>query len=296
MPERKLLDPKAVARLSNLQVKATAVVEGFLTGLHKSPYHGFSVEFSEHRQYMPGDPLKHLDYKVLGKTGRYYIKQFEEETNLKAYLLVDHSGSMGYGSKDVTKLDYATCLAASMSLLLLKQRDAVGLVTFEKTITSIMPPHSAQGWLEPLTKKLSEIEPQGETTVSDALLDIAERVKRRGLVILISDLLDDPQKIIAGLRALRHLGHEVMVFQVLDPLEKSFDFPRDAKFKDLETDQILPSRPWHIKDEYRQLISEFLESYRLAFRGERIDYYLFTTDIPYELALFEFLDRRGKLK
>jgi len=147
LASKRLLDPTAVARLTGLQLRSIAVVEGFLTGLHQSPYHGFSVEFSQHRQYMPGDSLKHLDYKVLARTGRYYIKQFEEETNLKAYLLVDHSGSMGYGSGTVTKLDYGTSLAAALSLLLLKQRDAVGLVTFAEELTEILEPHSAMGWL-----------------------------------------------------------------------------------------------------------------------------------------------------
>jgi len=161
-----LLDPSAVARLSNLQLRASAIVEGFLTGLHQSPYHGFSVEFSQHRQYMPGDSLKHLDYKVLAKTGRYYIKQYEEETNLKSYILLDHSGSMGYGSGDVTKLDYGEALAAALSLMLLKQRDAVGLVTFDQKVSTIMPPHSAMGWLHPLLTQLTGLEPSGETKVA----------------------------------------------------------------------------------------------------------------------------------
>ncbi len=290
-----LLDPSAVSRLSNLQMKAKAVVEGFLTGLHQSPYHGFSVEFSEHRQYMPGDSLKHLDYKVLAKTNRYYIKQYEEETNLKAYFLIDHSGSMGYGSKDATKLEYGEALAAALSLLMLKQRDAVGLVTFSDKVTGIMPPSSALGYLDPLMTQLQGLKPEGTTQVSSALLDIAERIKRKGLVILISDLMDEPDRVLAGLRALRHIGHDVIVFQVLDPLEVSFAFPKDARFKDLETGQILPSRPWHIRDDYQSLIKEFIEHYRFQCRVERIDYHLYTTDTNYGMALFEFLDRRRRL-
>jgi len=291
----RLLDPVEVAKLANLELRAKAVVEGFLTGLHQSPYHGFSVEFSEHRQYMPGDSLKHLDYKVLARTGRYYIKQFEEETNLKAYLLLDHSGSMGYSSTEVTKLNYGSALAAALGLLLLRQRDAVGLVTFSEKVTDIMPPHSAMGWLEPLLTHLEGIEPVGETKVASALLDVAERVRRKGLVVLISDLLDDPEKILAGLRALRHIGHEVLVFHILDPMEISFAFPRDARFLDLETSQVLPSRPWHIRDEYRHLMREFIESYKQRCRAERIDYHLFTTNTPYGMALFEFLDRRRRM-
>jgi len=291
----RLIDPKAVARLSGLQLRAMAVVEGFMTGLHQSPYRGFSVEFSQHRQYMPGDSLKHLDYKVLARTGRYYIKQYEEETNLKAYLLIDHSGSMGYTSSSVTKLQYGTLLASALSLLLLKQRDAVGLVTFKDTLTELLQPHSAMGWLSTLTKHMEHLEPSGKTNVSNALLDIAERVRRRGLVILISDLMDEPEKIIPSMRAIRHMGHELLVFHILDPLEVSFDFPKDARFQDLETDQVLPSRPWHIRQEYRAEMQSFIEKYRQACRENRIDYKMFTTDTPYEIALFEFLVRRKRL-
>jgi len=290
-----LLDPSAVARLSNLQLRASAIVEGFLTGLHQSPYHGFSVEFSQHRQYMPGDSLKHLDYKVLAKTGRYYIKQYEEETNLKSYILLDHSGSMGYGSGDVTKLDYGEALAAALSLMLLKQRDAVGLVTFDQKVSTIMPPHSAMGWLHPLLTQLTGLEPSGETKVASALFDIAERVKRKGLIVLISDMLDDPDEVMAGLRALRHIGHEVLVFQILDPMELSFAFPRDSRFKDLETGEILASRPWHIREEYKKLIREFVDNYKNRCRAERIDYQMFSTESPYGIALFEFLDRRRRM-
>ncbi len=330
-----LLNPSAVARLANLQLKAQAVVEGFLTGLHQSPYHGFSVEFAQHRPYMPGDSLKHLDYKVLAKTGRYYIKQFEEETNLKAYILVDHSGSMGFGSHPVegglsvrsasleggvstrpksgevsqrtkpidnilrnplSKLEYASCLAAAISLLLLKQRDAVGLVTFAESLTGLLPPRSAMGWLEPLTKQLQNLQPLGKTKVASALYDVAERVKRRGLVLLISDLLDDPEETLAAMRAVRHVGHELLVFHILDPLEVTFNFPRDAKFKDLETAVLLPTRPTHIRQAYRDEMEKVLNFYRQGCRGGRIDYRLFTTDVPYEVALFEFLARRKRLK
>ncbi len=295
MPSSRLLDPEAVARLSGLQLRAMAVVEGFLTGLHQSPYHGFSVEFSQHRQYMPGDSLRHLDYKVLARTGRYYIKQYEEETNLKAYLLVDHSGSMGYGSGTISKLEYGSLLAAALSLLLLKQRDAVGLVTFERELTGIMQPSSAMGWLGPLTNRLENLMPSGRTEVGKALLDIAERVKRRGLAVLISDLLDDPDRVIAGMKAVRHVGHELLVFHVLDPLEVTFAFSRDARFQDLETDHVLPSRPWHIRDEYRKEMQKFIDNYKQVCRENRIDYRLFTTDTPYERALFEFLVRRKRL-
>jgi len=290
-----ILDPLTINRLANLQVRAKAVVEGFLTGLHQSPYHGFSVEFSQHRQYMPGDSLRHLDYKVLAKTGRYYIKQYEEETNLKAYILFDHSGSMGFGSAEITKLDYGKVLAVSLSLLLLKQRDAVGLITFRDDVTGILPPKSAMGWLESLSSRLTDVKAEGETSVTSALYDIAERIKRRGLVIVISDLLDDPKKILAGFKALRHVGHDMIVFQILDPKEIAFDYPKDARFKDLESGEIMPSKPWHIRNAYREAVNEYIENIRFNCRAEKIDYHLFTTDIPYSLALFEFLARRRRM-
>ncbi len=290
-----LLDPKSINQLENLQVRARAVVEGFLTGLHQSPYHGFSVEFSQHRQYIPGDSLRHLDYKILAKTGRYYIKQYEEETNLKSYILFDHSGSMKFGSGDVTKLNYAKVLAASLSLLLLKQRDAVGLVTFAEEVTSILPPKSALGWLETISSELSDTIPEGKTSVTSSLFNIAERIKRRGLVIVISDLFDDPDKIIAGFKALRHVGHDMIVFHILDRKEITFDYSKDARFQDLETGQILPSKPWHIREEYQKSVNEYVDNIRFNCRGHNIDYHLFTTDIPYSLALYEFLDRRRRM-
>ena len=292
---RRLLDPAAVARLTGLQLRARTVVEGFLTGLHQSPYHGFSVEFAQHRPYMPGDSLRHLDYRVLSRTGRYYIKQYQEETNLKAYLLVDHSGSMGYGSSAYSKLFYASNLAAALALLLLRQRDAVGLINFGEAVNAIMPPSAAMGWLTPITTALERLEPAGATNVASALFNVAERVKRRGLVILFSDLLDDPDRTIAGMRAIRHVGHDLLVFHILDPMEVSFAFNRDARFQDLETGQLLPSRPWHIREEYRREMSLLIERYRASCRENSIDYGLFSTDTAYEVALFEFLSRRRRL-
>ncbi len=295
MPAQQLLDPTVIARLTGLELKARTAVEGLLVGLHKSPYHGFSVEFSQHRQYVPGDSLRYLDYKVLARTGKYYIKQFEAETNLNAHILLDHSGSMGYGSNDVTKLEYGKTLAAALSLLLLRQRDAVGLVPFCEDVTEILPPRSVTGWLQTVTVTLEKLKPSGETKVASALLNVAERVKRKGLVILISDLLDDPDETISAMKAIRHVGHELLVFQLLDPLELSFAFHRDARFQDIETDDILQSRPWHIQAEYQDEINQFIEQFRNRCQQERIDYQLLTTDIPYEIALFEFLSRRKRM-
>ncbi len=239
MPEdyRRFLRPDVVSKLSGMEIKARLVVEGFIAGLHKSPYHGFSVEFAEHRQYMPGDPLKNVDWKVYAKTDRFFIKEFEEETNLKAYILLDTSGSMGYSSNGVNKLEYSSYLSAALSYLMLKQRDAVGLVVFDQSIRKYIPPKSAlKSHLHVLLEELDKIEPSFTTNINTALHLMAERIKRRGLIILISDLFDDPNEVINGLKHFRHKKHEVIVFHVLDPKERSFSFPELAIFKDLETD------------------------------------------------------------
>ncbi|MFN3821859.1 MAG: DUF58 domain-containing protein [bacterium] len=297
-----ILDPQALARIANLELRAKTVVEGFLTGLHQSPYHGFSVEFAQHRPYNPGDNLKHLDYRVLARTERYYIKQFQEETNLKAYLLVDHSASMGFPPPNlsgeynaVTKLHYAVSLAASLAFLLLRQRDAVGLVPFAEKVDAILPPRSAMGYLETLLVQLEGLKAEGQTRTSSVLFEIAERVTRRGLVVLISDLWDDPDRVLSSLRAVRYVGHEVILFQVLHPREIEFNFSRDGLFQDLETNEELPVRPWHLKDHYQKHLKAHLERIKSEARAARIDYFLCPTDQPYEIALFEFLVRRKRL-
>ena len=297
-----ILDPQALSRIANLELRAKTVVEGFLTGLHQSPYHGFSVEFAQHRPYNPGDNLRHLDYRILARTERYYIKQFQEETNLKAYLLVDHSASMGFPPESlageyggVTKLHYAVSLAASLAFLLLRQRDAVGLVPFAEKVDAILPPRSAMGYLETLLVHLEGLKSQGQTRTASVLFEIAERVTRRGLVVLISDLWDDPDRVLSSLRAVRYVGHEVILFQVLHPREIEFNFSRDGLFRDMETNEELPVRPWHLKDHYQRQIKAHLERIKSAARAVRIDYFLCPTDQPYEIALFEFLVRRKRL-
>jgi len=185
---RRFLKPDVVSKLSGMEIKARLVVEGFIAGLHRSPYHGFSVEFAEHRQYMPGDPLRNIDWKVYAKTDRYFVKEFEEETNLKAYILLDTSGSMGYASNGIPKLEYSSYLAASLGYLMLKQRDSVGLVVFDSTIRKYIPPKSTMTHLHNLLKELDKLEASQTTDVSSALHEMAERIKRRGLIIVISDL------------------------------------------------------------------------------------------------------------
>lgn len=296
MPQsEKILSPRALARISNLQLKARHVVEGFITGLHQSPYHGFSVEFAEHRAYLPGDPIRHIDWKVYARTDRYVIKRFQEETNLKGYILLDTSASMAFTSTDFTKLQYGLHLAAALAYLMLEQRDAVGLALFDDELRRLLPPRSVKSYLSLLLAELETATPSGKTGISMALHRIAERMKRRGLVILISDLLDEPEGIFSGLKHFRHDGHEVIVLQVLDPLEKSFAFSRDARFRDLETDETIVTQPWHLRRAYQQTMKQFLDELKSGCRENGADYAQFTTDQPYDFALMEYLTKRQRL-
>ena len=272
-------------------------MEGFIAGLHKSPYHGFSVEFAQHRQYMPGDSLKNIDWRVYGRTDKFFVKQFEEETNLKAYILLDCSASMGYKSGgNISKLEYGSYLAAALTYLLLRQRDAVGLITFDSKIRSYIPPRSIQGYLSRITSELSGIEPGGTTEISGALHLMAERLKRRGLVIIISDFFDDEDGALMGLKHFRHDHHEVLVFHLLDPMEKSFAFQGNLRFKDLETGERMPVLPEHLRLDYQREFRQFLRAIEGGCRDHRIDYMLFDTDEPFDTALFKYLNKRKRMR
>jgi uncharacterized protein (DUF58 family) len=290
---RRYLQPEVVGRLANMELVARLVVEGFITGLHQSPYHGFSVEFAEHRQYMPGDEVKHIDWKIYGKTDRYYIKQFEEETNLKAYLILDASKSMGYASEGrMSKLQYASYIIAALSQLMIQQRDAVGLTIYDEEIRTFMPPHATTSYLKELLRRLDRIEPGNKTSTAAALHTIAERIKRRGLVIVLSDLFDDPAAVMTGLRHFRHKKNEVVVMQILDPLERSFAFGHDALFRDLETAEEMTTQPWQIRKAYQEAMKKFVDGYKRQCREHNIDYVLLDTSTPFDVALLEYLQKR----
>ncbi len=289
------LRPDVVSRLSRLDLVARLVVEGFITGLHRSPYHGFSVEFSEYRPYMAGDPIRHIDWKVLGRTDRYYVKQFEEETNLRAFLLVDTSGSMGYSSGDITKLQYASYLSAALAYLMLLQRDAVGLVTFAESVRTYLPPRSVMSGLNRILARLDGIEARGTTCVSDTFHQLAERIKRRGLIIILSDLMDEPDHVLTALKHFRHRKHEVIVFHLLDPQETAFDFSDDALFVDMETGDRIRTRPWHIRADYRSRVKAFLDTYKRECRQHRIDYVPIETSLPFDQALYAYLAKRKRI-
>jgi uncharacterized protein (DUF58 family) len=289
------LNPEIVSRLDNLSLRARLVVEGFIIGLHRSPYHGFSVEFAEHRAYGPGDEIRHVDWKLFAKTDRYYVKRFEEETNLKSYLIMDQSRSMTYTSHSVSKLSYAQTLAASLAYLMLKQQDAIGLALFDSELRQYLAPRAKPSHLDAILGRMSEIEPGPETTIAPILHQLAESIVKRGLIILISDLFDDPDQILMGLKHFRHKHHEVIVFHILDPQELTFRFSTRTRFRDLETGQVITTEPWHIQKAYQKRVQQFLELYRRRCRQQNIDYVQITTDRPLDLALSEYLLKRRRI-
>jgi len=294
---RLYLDPAVVARLGHLDVRARLVVEGFIAGMHRSPFHGFSVEFAEHRPYMPGDPLKNLDWKVWARTDRLLVKQYTEETNLRCHLLVDLSGSMGFRSARavMTKLDYARSLAAALAYLMLQQQDAVGVLTFADHPRQFVPARAVRSHLDVLLKTLGSGEPEGRTRLGPALHELAERIKRRGLIVLLSDLLDRPDEVMSGLQHFRHRQHEVVVFHILDPDEAEFPYTDTSTFVDMESGERLTTEPWEIARRYRERLAAWQDHYRRNCRERLIDYVPLDTRTPFDRALLAYLEKRSRL-
>jgi len=293
--DRPFLDPAVVARLGSLELKARTIVEGFLSGLHRSPFKGFSVEFAEYRQYIPGDDLSTIDWRVYARSDRYYIKKFEEETNLDCHLMLDVSGSMGYGSHHgMSKFEYGACLAASLGYLMSRQRDAVGLTAFDEQIVSTLPASARPGHIRSILIALDRMTTAHKTDVSKPLHRLADSLTKRGLVVLISDLLDDPDQVIRGLKHFRFRGSDVIVFHVLDPDEISFPFDRATRFEDLETSEEIMAVPGAVRAHYLKEMGALIERYRRALGGVGIDYELITTDRPLELALLSYLSTRSR--
>src|SRR3954465_2352708 len=247
--ERQFLDPAVVARLGTLELKARTIVEGFLSGLHRSPFKGFSVEFAEYRQYLPGDDLSTIDWKVYARSDRHYVKKFEEETNLDCHVMLDVSGSMGYGSR-LTKFEYAQCLAASLGYLMNRQRDAIGLTAFDEQIVTMLPASARPGHLRALLVTLDRLKLGHKTNVSKPLHQLAEGLTKRGMVVLISDLLDDPERVVRGLKHLQFRGIDVIVFHVLDPDEIEFPFEHATRFEDLESEREVLAVPSAVRKHY----------------------------------------------
>ena len=292
--ELRYLDPAVVARMGSMELRARTIVEGFLIGLHHSPYKGFSVEFSEYRQYMPGDDLSTLDWKVYARSDRYYVKKFEEETNLECHLLLDISGSMAYHSGEVTKQEYGSYLAASLAYLMNRQHDAVGLTVFDDQIVNNVSVSARPGHLRRLLRTLDQLGTGRRSDVSKPLTRLADALSRRGMVVLISDLLDEPGEIVKGLRHLRFRGTDVIVFQVLDHAELTFPFERAARFKDLETDAEVMAVPSQIREYYLKEIRDLIALYERELRLAGIDYCLVDTSKPLDLALLSYLGTRSR--
>jgi len=290
------LNPSTIAKISNLELRARLVVEGFLIGLHKSPYHGFSIEFSEHRPYMIGDDLKNVDWKVFAKTEKYFIKQYEEETNLKAYIILDSSRSMSFSSQSVmNKLDYSKTLAASLAYLLIKQRDAAGLINYSNKVEHILLPKATKNYLTQIIKVLNSVKPSDTTNTAFALTELAEKIKRRSLVIIISDFFDELEKTIKALINFSYLKNEVIVFQVLDPMELSFGFKNDSIFVDLETNEKISTQPYQLRKAYQDAMKEFTDKIKYECLKANFDYNLIQTTEPFDKALFKFIQKRKRL-
>jgi uncharacterized protein (DUF58 family) len=319
----KYLDPAVVSRLGNMDLKARLIVEGYIAGLHRSPYHGFSVEFAEYRQYMQGDNIKTIDWKVFGKTDRTYVKLFEEETNLIGTILLDKSGSMGFPTVEearererrerrrrrrrqasdderepapaITKLTYGSLLAASLAFLMIRQQDAVGLCLFDDKVRANIPYRSVRKQLFHILQNLEDVAPGEKTSISPALHQIAEKMKRRGLIVLISDLMDDPEKLISGLKHFRHRQHEVIVFHILDPREVDLDYKDEVEFEDLESGRRLRLEPAFLREQYAKDVAAWIDRMNRMCRNHQIDYNLLRTDTPYDQALTAYLGKRQRM-
>lgn len=293
--QARYLDPAIIARLGTIDLKARTIVEGFLTGLHRSPYKGFSVEFAEYRQYLPGDDLATLDWKVYARSDRHFVKKFEEETNLTCHLLLDVSASMGYGSRGITKLQYGSYLAGALAYLMHRQRDAFGLVAFDDSVAALLPASARGGHLRAVLLALERLQLGRGTNVAKPLHDLAAAVRKRGLVVLVSDLLDDPASVLDGLKHFRYRGTDVVVFHVLDPDELKFPFEHAARFRDMETAEEVMAVPGAVRAGYLERMQALIAFYRRELQLAGIDYCLLETSQPLELGLMSYLMTRRKV-
>jgi uncharacterized protein (DUF58 family) len=289
---KRTIDRRAVERLSHLELRARLAVEGLFSGIHKSPYHGFNVEFAEYREYSPGDDLRYLDWRVLARSDRFFVKQFEAETNLNCYLLVDSSGSMDFGRDGHTRLDQAASLAAALALLLLRQGDQVGLVTFDTAVRTFIPPRGNARHFSAIREALERVKAGGDTRIASVLHEIAERVRRRSLIVLLSDLFDDAEEVLRGLQHFRHRRHEVIVLHLLDDAEIEFPFDRVTLFEGMERGEEVVVDPRVIADGYRAKVAEYLASLKRGCAEKNIDYQRMLLSEPFDRALTSYLGWR----
>lgn len=293
--ELRFLDPEVIGRIGSLELKARTIVEGVLSGLHRSPFKGFSIEFAEYRQYMPGDDLATIDWKVFARSDRHYVKKYEQETNLQCHLLLDVSRSMGYGSGRTTKLDYASHLTAALAYLMTRQRDAVGLMAFDDRLVTSLPASGRPGHLRAILATLDRLQLGSQSDMSKPLHLLAEMLVKRGMVILVSDLLDEPERVIRGLKHLRFKGSDVIVFHVMDPAELTFPFDRATRFKDLETEDEVLAVPSVVREDYLASVKDLIGGYERALRVAGIDYKLLDTSQPLDFALLAYLSVRARM-
>lgn len=292
----KFLNPSIVSKLSSLELKARMIVEGFLLGLHRSPYHGFSIEFSQHRPYMQGDAMKDIDWKVYGKSDKFFVKQYEEETNLKCHILFDISKSMTYASENqISKLEYGSLLIASLSYLMLKQKDAVGLTIYADKIKKSLPPKASNIYLREILLTLNGIQSSDKTRTADSLNLLAESIRRKGMVIIVSDFFDEPESVYQALKHFAFKKHEVVVFQILDPMERSFAFGKDSIFVDLETEEEMTTQPHQIQKAYKEAMNEFIHKLKNVCLNGGIEYNLIDTSMSFDKALYAYLQKRSRV-
>jgi uncharacterized protein (DUF58 family) len=291
----RFIDPQTLVRIASLELVARTVVEGFISGLHRSPHLGFSVNFAEYRTYNPGDDIRKIDWKVYGRTDRFFVKEYEGETNTGIQMILDCSRSMDYGNRGIRKLEYGQFLAASLGYFAFKQRDAVGFVSFDDDIIDYVPARSSIGHLNTVLHAIERARPGKRTDFYTVLAKVSERLRRRGIVIVISDLLDDPESVMGGLRHLAYRGNDVIVFQILDPAELHFDFPDAAQFVDMETGAEMHVIPDYLRREYRKVLAVQISEYEKECRRDRMDFALMETSMPLDKALFSYLVRRQQL-
>jgi uncharacterized protein (DUF58 family) len=293
-PTLPLLEPATAAVLGRFDLVARTVVEGFIAGLHRSVHHGFSVEFDHHTEYRPGDDLRHLDWRVWARLDRFYLKQYEEETNMRVHVVVDASGSMGFGSAGATKLQYAARLAACLCYLGIRQKDPTALAVIGESLSKYLPPRMSAPQLRRLLLELEALQPAGPTNLPAGLGALAQRLKRRGLLVIISDLLTEPGAALDAIAYFAHRKHEVLVLHVLDPAELNFAFERPAMFADLESGRQFEADPARVRDPYLAALRALLDRYQRGFAANAIDYAVFDTATPLEFSLAKYLARRSR--
>lgn len=290
----RFLDPKILSKISGMELRARTVVEGFIYGLHRSPYRGFSVEFAEYREYAPGDDIRFIDWKVFARSDRYYLKEFEEETNLSCHILLDTSASMDYSSDGLSKVEYGAYLAASLGYLIFQQRDGVGLMCFDNEITQFIPARNRRGHLLSILRHLDNLQLGHKTELSLPLHQIAETINKKGLIILISDLLDEPESILKGLQHIRFKGHDVILFHVMDESELSFPFENATRFLDMEGTSEYLAIPAMVRDTYMTKLNTHIDELKKGCGRIQVDYHLLDTSKPLDFALFSYLTNRGR--